>query len=147
MTTEAWLTVFAAFVSGGGLTALTGYLQSRYRDRQASKLAERQQPIDQYVRIVEQLEDRLNRSDKEHRDEIASIVRKLETCQEHHVSCERDMAFVKGQMHELSKMVRQSGPMVTVQGAGELRSIEASGPSEIATFDAGDSTRMERAPE
>ena len=143
-----WLTALAGVLGGGGLTAIGSYLLARRREAAADHLADknltatseredRRQAVDHYDHFLRRLEERIERSDREHKEEMGVIIGKLEDCQKHHVACEREQAFIKGQMHELSKLVmrKTDGPMVMVEGAGDLRTIDVkSATSEVATF-------------
>ncbi len=128
MGTEAWIAIATAFISGGGLTALTGYFQSHYKDRQRGQLEERQQIFEQQIGIVERLEKRLDKSELERKEEIEKIVLKLEKCQEGHAKCEREQGILEGQIKVLTAFITKHGdePMVVVTDQ-QLKSIEVEG--------------------
>lgn len=126
MLQETWIALLSGIFGGSGLTALTNYLLTRQRDKNAGDLAARQQPIDHWAQIVENLERRLDRNDKDHTEEIRGIVSRLDKCQEGHLECERKQGKLEGKIELLTAMVmnKPEGPQVLIATDKAVESIK-----------------------
>jgi chromosome segregation ATPase len=120
---ETWIGIVVAFLGGSGLVTLTSYLRDRQRDKAAVRMQERQQvlhdrqqPIDQYERLVGSLVSRIEKLEGNH-----------EECMDQHIECERKVGRLEGQIAELSMLVRSaatSPPVIEIHQKDPIRGIE-----------------------
>lgn len=103
--------LLTALLGGSGIGACTALLTTWLRERSKVRLAESQQPIDQYSELIGHLTQRVTSVENAHRE-----------CQEHHIKCEREVGELRGRVNELSRFVQpQPNPtQILIQGHDTL---------------------------
>lgn len=113
-----WIGLSTAVLGGGGIAALTNFMNSYLRERSASTLAANQQPIDHYNQLVSRLDVRISTLETANRE-----------CMEHHSKCERQVGEMTGRIDELRQQIQLLNPPkspvnVLVKTTERLDSIE-----------------------